>query len=96
MYCLIALTWSAVLQQRLHEPICSSQSTVLLYVKYTVHPGSCSDVRARMNNVIMAIEHMRLIKPIQWVRFCTECFYRVVKRCLGHDWVCCAHMCVCL
>lgn len=58
MYCLIALIWSAVLQQRLHEPSCSSQSTVLLDVKYIVHPGSCSDVRARMNNDIMAIEHM--------------------------------------
>lgn len=39
MYCLIALMWSTVLQQRLRKPICSPQSIVLLEVKNTVHLG---------------------------------------------------------
>lgn len=58
MYCLIALMWSAVLQQRLHKPICSPQSVVRLAVKHPVRLGSWRDVRARMDNVIIALEHM--------------------------------------
>lgn len=58
MYCLIALMSSTVLQQRLHKPICSPQSIILLDVKYTVHVGSQNDVRVSMDIVIMALEHM--------------------------------------
>lgn len=58
MYCLIALMWSTVLQERLHRPIYSPQSMVLLDVKHIVHLGSWNDVRVTMDNVIMALEHM--------------------------------------
>lgn len=54
MHCFIALMWSTVLQQRLHEPICSPQSIALLKVKHTVGLGLCTDVGAILGNVIMA------------------------------------------
>lgn len=54
MHCFIALMWSTVLQQRLHESICSPQSILLLKVKHTVCLGLCTDVGAILGNVIIA------------------------------------------
>lgn len=53
MHCLIALMWSAVLQQRLHEPICSPQSALLSWKeKCAAVEGSRNDVRAGTGTVL--------------------------------------------
>lgn len=69
MYCLIALMWSGVTTAASQAHFFSTVHSPIGSKKHTAYLGSCNDVRASMDNVIMALEHMRLMKPILCVRF---------------------------